>query len=322
MSCCSPLSAGMVPRLPAPAASSRGAPRAGGDGPIKALERQITLLCSLHLRGWSPALPVVQVEPALLPALAGIGPSFSASATISVSCSLHPLGWSRRERVEPEAPWLLPALAGMVPRSSTRGRRTRTAPRTRGMVPALSSHPGCGRPASRTREDGPASGGSSVSGPGCSRHPRGWSSALAPHPQDRRSAPRTRGDGSSSPVRLHAAPAPQGWSRARQHDVHRPGLLPAPAGMVPARPWTRPGGPPALCNRGDGPGPGPCGCDHERCSPHPQGWSTGPPARARIADLLPAPAGMVPDSVSWPGVTSAAPRARRDAPGPAPGAAS
>src|SRR5690606_38143333 len=112
--------------------------------------------------------------------------------------------------------------------------------------------------APRTRGDGPLDKAEVFREVLCSPHPRGWSPGLTstyagrallpapsgmvprcPAPVGRLApAPRTRGDG---PARVplqkttdHCSPHPRGWSPGAGRCAGGPGLLPAPAGMVPA----------------------------------------------------------------------------------------
>ncbi len=172
----------------------------------------------------------------------------------------------------------------------------------------------------------------------CSPHPRGWSletrsdgssQRLLPAPAGmvpahhrgaahRSAAPRTRGDGPTAAAAglswTGCSPHPRGWSRNRRAPASCPGMLPAPAGMVPrtSAPAGRP--PPAPRTRGDGPFgtwlPQPV----PACSPHPRGWSHRECPVALGRTLLPAPAGMVPSSPRRTSRCRPAPRTRGDGP--------
>ncbi len=93
-----------------------------------------------------------------------------------------------------------------------------------------------------------------------------------------KSAPRARGDGPIKVVRRHrcpgCSPRPRGWFPGQGGSPGGPGVLPAPAGMVPH-------GPPFAGVHG--------------CSPRPRGWSRCRCAPGAARRVLPAPAGMDPD---------------------------
>ncbi len=154
------------------------------------------------------------------------------------------------------------------------------------------------------------------------------------------SAPRTRGDGPGrrSPCRSlsRCSPHPRGWSPLHLRHGLRAGLLPAPAGMVPAPPtpvtgWEllpapagmvpTTGGWPAFRRsaprtRGDGPMLLATRRMWFSCSPHPRGWSPSVPPPAGRLGLLPAPAGMVPGELTARPPHPPAPRTRGDGPRP------
>ena len=131
------------------------------------------------------------------------------------------------------------------------------------------------------------------------------------------------------------SPRPRGWSPPAARPETTTGLLPAPAGMVPAsgrtrrtsrpcsprpRGWSRAaaGAPgcegPAPRARGDGPKVRSSTKRPGRCSPRPRGWSLGCVQAAPQPVLLPAPAGMVPSSDGGRRRAAPAPRARGDGP--------
>ncbi len=220
----------------------------------------MTTVCSPHLRGWSPFVGNLDGLVRLLPAPAGMvpgpwrttactgpapprtrgdGPIRTNDRRVLVDCSPHPRGWPRRPVLRPLRRLLLSAPAGMAPGPAAARRGTRTAPRTRG--------------------DGPWTQYADH-GPGvCSPHPRGWPQALprlqhrhnllpapagmAPgrggRPAGPASAPRTRGDGpgktATTYIVTHCSPHPRGWPRCEGQRRRRDPLLPAPAGMAPAR---------------------------------------------------------------------------------------
>ncbi len=254
------------------------------------------------------------------PRTRGDGPCRSGRRRSFPSCSPHPRGWSRPPFPAESFSWLLPAPAGMVPPAARTPRPRPTAP--------------------RTRRDGPSCEEVEAGPEGCSPHPRGWSrpvprgagrARLLPAPAGmvpRRSAtactpgpaPRTRGDGpvtvSYPHARLSCSPHPLGWS----HHVHRhpdqPGLLPAPAGMVPAHRTSRTSTATAPCTRGDGPPDEALRRVLTSCSPHPRGWSRPCGWSLCPSGLLPAPAGMVPSpSPPW-SRRPTAPRTRGEGPTP------
>ncbi len=135
-------------------------------------------------------------------------------------------------------------------------------------------------------------------------------------------APRACGDGPrESGVHNNppaCSPRMRGWSPVA-HEHLLPGVvLPAHAGMVPARPRrTRtPPGAPRAC--GDGPRRREHGNTVPGCSPRMRGWSRpGPDPQPRLG-VLPAHAGMVPCSSRQAAMTACAPRACGDGPPPLP----
>ncbi len=131
-------------------------------------------------------------------------------------------------------------------------------------------------------------------------------------------APRARGDGPpSGPFTLppgHCSPRPRGWSRIEWCRVTSGPLLPAPAGMVPRSGSTSGVGVPAPRARGDGPSTRSPSRSMRNCSPRPRGWSRHQDRRPHRRDLLPAPAGMVPQTLRVSGDQRTAPRARGDGP--------
>ena len=192
--------------------------------------------------------------------------------------------------------------------------------------------------APRTRGDGPRPVSACVSTTVCSPHPRGWSHArrpgdlpvgllpapagMVPAPRPRRArvsaAPRTRGDGPISSIEDYAlalcSPHPRGWS---PHPPPQPFgllLLPAPAGMVPRAAARAEARRPAPRTRGDGPANQATWTGGLLCSPHPRGWSPGDGHSGDDAELLPAPAGMVPSAWAASPSASPAPRTRGDGP--------
>ncbi len=235
-----PAPAGMVPSRPPPRPARRTAPRARGDGPITTLLSNSQKSCSPRPRGWSPDSHHAHGGKGLLPAPAGMvprpgrtcsprtaaprargdGPTTESADSGHPDCSPRPRGWSQpQRRVQPAEP-LLPAPAGMVPSRYATPACTPSAPRARG--------------------DGPVSGAVEEVVLDGSPRPRGWSlpGDLA---EDRLGpAPRARGDGPDESedwrMFLDCSPRPRGWSRPGLDHHLGVGLLPAPAGMVPASP--------------------------------------------------------------------------------------
>ncbi len=295
-----PAPARMVPRPTSAPGWSASAPRTRGDGPHVRYARVISLPCSPHPRGCSRVELRSQDGQGLLSAPAGMIPAASrrygktSSAprtrrdgplrvgdTVAVRrCFPHPRRWSRHRYGDRRRGRLLPAPAGMVPR--------RAIPRRR-----------------------PCS---------CSPHPREWSLGwrgvvrvefLLPAPAEMvppdasrcgspTTAPRTRGDGPSCWDRRRrprpCSPHPRGWSRLGPVGQLVVGLLPAPAGMAPARHGPPAAGRPAPRTRGDGPSPA-TGCSaYPICSPHPRGWSPGGVQVLRPLPLLQVSKSDTPDS--------------------------
>ncbi|MBB4785960.1 hypothetical protein BJY27_006921 [Streptomyces rapamycinicus] len=248
--------AGMVPPRCGAAGPPAPAPRTRGDGLSRVPGEWVARICSPHPRGWSLEQARKKATTALLPVPAGMVPS-AGSQTCPTStalrtrgdgpdpagqsggntgCSPHPRGWSRRDLTLDRWRKLLPVPAGMVPVEKVQEMFGNAAPRTRG--------------------DGPCIPVVLKVAPNCSPHPRGWSRA-----------------------RLHwnmagyCSPRPQGWSHQGAGRKGRPGLLPAPAGMVP-RPWVMStASSPAPRIRGDGPWWRCSPRSAPACSPHPRGWS-------------------------------------------------
>ncbi len=206
------------------------------------------------------------------------------------------------------------------------------------MVPQGDPHNAQVDTAPRTRGDGPRAGTVTVPGIGCSPHPRGWSRGLLPRPGVRRllpapagmvpttgsrrrtgsAAPRTRGDGPSVvPASARAgacSPHPRGWSPEAPAARRAQALLPAPAGMVPTARADPSYLQTAPRTRGDGPGWPTVTRNRAPCSPHPRGWSPRGVLALGLLPLLPAPAGMVPTSITAGMITDPAPRTRGDSP--------
>ena len=272
-----PAHAGMVPPAGRSHAVYGGAPRARGDGPEPRPTSVTMTPCSPRTRGWSPI----------------------------TSRAAELLG-------------VLPAHAGMVHVHPAVVSDEQGAPRARGDGPSL-------MPGSR----GPFS---------CSPRTRGWSlgrrragavdrvlpahAGMVPRSATRRlrstCAPRARGDGPPMKKRTgrpqRCSPRTRGWSHQRRLPRLDQQVLPAHAGMVPARPGAAPPPSSAPRARGDGPLVYHSYYAPEVCSPRTRGWSPAPPDRDRRTAVLPAHAGMVPKDRMSPGWSSGAPRARGDGP--------
>ncbi len=230
--------------------------------------------------GWSLRIRRSRFESLLLPAPAGMVPSAAARPTRrspapraredgpqlwphirkTVACSPHPLGCFQVLDLFRLPPTLLPAPAGMFPKSFAPGWTRPTVPRTRGDVPtrrcACSSTDRGSRFKARRQ--------------GCSRRWNAWKSARALLPATAgmfprghpprggpSAAPRTRGDVPRISGRNVAvgfcSPHPQGCSLAAVLVAQVVFLLPAPAGMFPSTPPTRPAPSTAPRTRGDVP---------------------------------------------------------------------
>ncbi len=172
----------------------------------------------------------------------------------------------------------------------------------------------------------------------CSPRERGWSlprvaagirsvvlparAGMVPRPGPARSAPadapRASGDGParrSTPQEwLLCSPRERGWSPVADTPKNDAWVLPARAGMVPARGLRRPRPGRAPRASGDGPVASALGGAAHECSPRERGWSL-----ARVLDgaqgrVLPARAGMVPGPARSPPGPRCAPRASGDGP--------
>ena len=289
--------AGMVPgcaRTPRPGSP---APRARGDGPHPHHCAAHVADCSPRTRGWSRVVSDGGGRRLLLPAHAGMvpgrswpaprpspaprargdGPRLAGTRRASTSCSPRTRGWSQAILAAGERVQLLPAHAGMVPSTWRPGLAALPAPRARG--------------------DGPPRDIRRAWAEICSPRTRGWSGPGACRPghrgllpahagmvparcragQQTASAPRARGDGPTANVRevvlRYCSPRTRGWSQDLSCLGLGVPLLPAHAGMVPARVRSRPVGVPAPRARGDGPCPVSCWSANRVCSPRTRGWS-------------------------------------------------
>ncbi len=327
-----PAHAGMFPGLAIDGALRLTAPRARGDVPDCETLQALAEGCSPRTRGCSLVTHVRQLELVLLPAHAGMfprgtpgtaSPSTAPRARgdvpagqveggASVGCSPRTRGCSPERDTGALADLLLPAHAGMFPGPSRRGDGRPAAPRARGDVPAVwcrrrqveSCSPrtrGCSFAAEYLDENGqllPAHAGMfpSPTGPGTTSS----------------TAPRARGDVPGrrvhGPGRSLCSPRTRGCSQVRIHTWVEAELLPAHAGMFPRR--------------------------RRRC----RRWGSAPRARGDVPHITIEDAmdpvcsgylprctrgrglpcvrgdGMFPPAGSRLSPTSAAPRAREDAP--------
>jgi hypothetical protein len=107
---------------------------------------------------------------------------------------------------------------------------------------------------------------------------------------------------------------PRGWSQVRRLERRHPAVLPAPAGMVP-RPSSSAGRPQRATRvRGDGPKAILGPMGGYECSPRPRGWSRACGGARLAGQALPAPAGMVPIATNQVRDAGSAPRACGDGP--------
>ncbi|CAN3979355.1 hypothetical protein KPATCC21470_1979 [Kitasatospora purpeofusca] len=129
---------------------------------------------------------------------------------------------------------------------------------------------------------------------------RGWSHPSSPSTTSARPAPRACGVGPLAQLRwdthFGCSPRMRGWSRDQGRGRWVSPLLPAHAGLVPGTVPTlgRLGPAPRAC--GVGPGGGPVTGLAAVCSPRMRGWSPDLALVDPDHDLLPAHAGLVPES--------------------------
>ena len=343
-----PAPAGMVPASAGWRGSGRAALRARGDDPDSHLHQYMPTGCSPRLRGWSLLGLLALIEVELLPAPARMVPAPRNTRTRGKPCSPRPRGWSRPDTDRARGQSLLPALAGMVLTSSGRRWAARSAPRARGdgpeawfqdrarrdcsprpqgwsrcaglaggvavllpapvgMVPGRPTARPRWRSAPRARGDGPVTGAGYSGQANCS--PAGGRHfGCSPRPRD----------GSHRGERLEddadCSPRPRGWSRLQLQQHGPSDLLPAHAGMVPrfrSRRWSRCSAPRA---RGDSTQRPALLDGRVLCSPRPWGWSLAKRREDGRVRLLPAPAGMVPNSSTDVAPRTPAPCARGDGP--------
>ena len=213
---------------------------------------------------------------------------------------------------------VLPAHAGMVPPTAHCRNSTARAPRARGDGPVVAQVLG-------------------VQGE-CSPRTRGWSPRPPPLPAapgvlpahagmvpcrsakntSKTCAPRARGDGPGiAPTEIQigaCSPRTRGWSPHPCRPLRRGPVLPAHAGMVPLRSFSKDPFYSAPRARGDGPSTERDCCKWQPCSPRTRGWSPRRPSAPFPVRVLPAHAGMVRICSPSPGVGPCAPRARGDGP--------
>ncbi len=131
-------------------------------------------------------------------------------------------------------------------------------------------------------------------------------------------APCSRGDdpcyAETIAERFRCSPSTRGWTPGPGPDDGHPALLPAPAGMAPARRTRPPGRHAAPCARGDDPTASSTERSRPTCSPRPRGWTRGMSEDRGAEELLPAPAGMNPRQRCHRAAHPAAPRPRGDGP--------
>ncbi len=310
--------------LPAPAGNGpSGSPRTNWewrcsrrlrDGPEIIIKSKTYRRCSPRLRGWSPVRPRAETRLLVLPAPAGMnrptvraslwlrrasrargdGPTTSFQTADSHWCSPRSRGWPPHHRRRHPVREVFPASSARMVPIWRRGRsRTPRATCTAGDGPWLGSAHG-------TDALLPAHAGM------VPKRPR--------RPTRRRCVPRARGDGPSPRAAATTAPScsprPRGWSLDSSPGAC-PWVPPAPAGMAP-RPSGHPSCAPRAC--GDGPALKTAGGGTGQCSPRAQGWSLQKRGEARCANVLPAPAGIVPGPPRHDAADGRAPRARGDGP--------
>ncbi len=128
--------------------------------------------------------------------------------------------------------------------------------------------------------------------------------------------PRARGDGSPtlsvSGGAAWSAPRPRGWFGHHRGLHHRPDVVPAPAGMVPATAAapTRSGSPPRA--RGDGSRSWRSSRPPTPSAPRPRGWFLVGVLDDQVGGVGPAPAGMVLRALRESCTSNSRPRARGD----------
>ncbi len=237
----------------------KSAPRARGGGPWWPEGAPLAVLCSPRTRGWSLDVHPVTRPSTVLPAHAGVVPPLRGSPG---RCARAPRarGGGPLYCSEPYFTlWCSPRTRGWSRAGRLRRTGGRVLPAHAGVVPTRTGLTSCGLRAPRARGGGPGGGPSPSLSAMCS--------------------PRTRG-----------------WSRLGVHVTADAVVLPAHAGVVPARPTVsrlRRGAPRA---RGGGPFRPARRPSPSRCSPRTRGWSHDQDRVDRDPDVLPAHAGVVPSS--------------------------
>ena len=172
----------------------------------------------------------------------------------------------------------------------------------------------------------------------CSPRTRGWTRRVHEHRTERQllpahagmdprisvvtprfpSAPRARGDGPHIPNAvakiIHCSPRTRGWTRLAFQRAHVQPLLPAHAGMDPPAPRRTVSAEAAPRARGDGPVATTGTAAWINCSPRTRGWTLVGTPWVMTGGLLPAHAGMDPESPLMTTDQPTAPRARGDGP--------
>ena len=252
-----PAHAGVVPALIAPEQSYPAAPRARGGGPSACSRTTCASRCSPRTRGWSPGDLDRDAAGGLLPAHAGVVPPRPGS-----SFGHHPA----------------PRARGGGPRAGTpKAANARCSPRTRGWSPQPDG-------ARRHAPLLPAHAGVVPRAPTCGQ-------TVHAAPRARGGGPRSRKSASTSPA---CSPRTRGWSQRGRRLLLQPGLLPAHAGVVPARTTPASTARPAPRARGGGPVIDSNAPLTRDCSPRTRGWSQLDAVADLDRHLLPAHAGVVP----------------------------
>ncbi len=313
-----PARAGMDPASVVCESGTSAAPRACGDGPTVADKSPVRENCSPRVRGWTRPSQGSRRPQAPAPRACGDGPRNPPPASPMLNCSPRVRGWTLRGHGIDGLGHLLPARAGMDPWGSPRTRSRTSAPRA------------CG--------DGPSTPMQAALQGVCSPRVRGWTllreargerAALLPARAGMdpgtprasatgRAAPRACGDGPTCRYSALAwkpcSPCGRGWTCQAGRGQGDRRLLPARAGMDLSRwrwSWCSPAAPRAC---GDGPEVRHFEDGGDSCSPRVRGWTRGVAARGDAAPLLPARAGMDPNSCTFSPPLVAAPRACGDGP--------
>ena len=293
-----PAPAGMDPRTRIPRSTSRGLPRACGDGPDADTTVPRTATASPRLRGWTavrrhigadrPGFPAPAGmdlgqrsgpgPPLRLPRACGDGPGRRSASTRSPAASPRLRGWTLWCWGDSLEEVGFPAPAAMDPPCSRRRSRPGRLPRACGDGPAI--RPGC----RLTQMASPRLRGWTFHRPG--RHPR-----------------------------RRGFPAPAGMDRCRRRPKPWPPRLPRACGDGPEAGPVK-GRKPALPRAcGDGP-PRRSSCARKSwASPRLRGWTRRPATARRGGAGFPAPAGMDPLRPSATTRAMRLPRACGDGPG-------